>query len=121
MEESNPKRQRFKISTSFVESKRGGKGAGYLNLGEIDPRTGVEIALGCVFAPLWDAIQGAQEDDVEESIAQSFTQLTHYTELARTRCKASTKRISDTRLPEKAAAVGEMTTGNEIDEEKRLN
>jgi len=48
-----PKQYPLKIDTTFRETKPAGLAAKYLNSGEIEPRTGVEIAISCLFAPNW--------------------------------------------------------------------
>ena len=76
----------LQIKTSFSEGKPAGQGAKYLNSGEIDVRCGIEIALGCVFAPLGAAANGASYQEVERMVARSRTQFEIYMNLALSRC-----------------------------------
>ncbi len=80
------------LSTRFSETTRAGKGAGYLGSGEIDRRSGVEVAIASFFAPLREAQEGATEDEVEQSIAVSYAQWEHYMNLARLRCRGRASR-----------------------------
>ena len=75
------------ISTRFAGDTRAGQGAKYLCSGEIDQRSGVEIAIACIFAPLNEVQEGATEDEVEQAIDDSMTAFEHYMSLARVRCK----------------------------------
>lgn len=91
--------QNLEVSTRFSETTRAGRAAKYLNSGEIDPRTGVEISIACLFTPLEDAQAGANEDEVEQSIAVSQAQWEHYMQMARSRCKGrSIKREATAKL-----------------------
>ena len=81
-----PKQIPLKINTTFVETKPAGLGAHYLKSGEIDTRAGIEIAIGCLFAPLGAAVSGASRREVEALIAASRTQFEIYLNLALSRC-----------------------------------
>ncbi|NJO94388.1 MAG: hypothetical protein HC820_08725 [Hydrococcus sp. RM1_1_31] len=81
------KQYRLKLDTKFIESIPAGQAAKFLNSGEIDLRTGVEIAIACLFAPLGAAIDGASLSEVERLIAISHTQMETYFALARGRCQ----------------------------------
>jgi hypothetical protein len=98
MKGKNVRRHRFNVSlnleghqldfsTRFSETTRAGKGAAYLGSGEIDRRSGVEVAIASFFAPLHEAQEGATEDELEESIDASYAQLGHYMNMARNRCR----------------------------------
>jgi hypothetical protein len=92
------------ISTRFSDSTRAGRAAGYLNSGEIDKRTGVEIAIACLFAPLREAQEGATRKEIEQSIATSQALWEGYMNLARLRCKGSSSQAeSTTKLPQAKA------------------
>lgn len=75
------------VSTRFSETTRAGRAAGYLSSGEIDRRSGVEVAITCLFAPLREAQEGATEDEIEQSIAISQAQWELYMDMARNRCR----------------------------------
>jgi ABC-type arginine transport system permease subunit len=81
------KQYRLKLDTKFIESIPAGQAAKFLNSGEIDLRTGVEIAIACLFAPLGAAIDGATQSEVERLIAISHTQMETYFALALSRCQ----------------------------------
>jgi hypothetical protein len=101
--------QNLEVSTRFSETTRAGRAAKYLNSGEIDPRTGVEISIACLFTPLEDAQEGATEDEVEQSIAVSEAQWEHYMQMARSRSKGrSTKREATAKLPQADAYPAEI-------------
>ena len=87
----NMEGQEIKIVTRFSDSTRAGRAACYLNSGEIDKRIALEVALTCVFAPLREAQEGATLDELEESIAQSQAVWDGYMNLARQRCKGSSR------------------------------
>jgi hypothetical protein len=98
MKDKNVRRHRFnvslnleghpiEVSTRFSETTRAGRAAGYLSSGEIDRRSGVEVAITCLFAPLREAQEGATEDEVEQSIAISQAQWELYMGMARNRCR----------------------------------
>ena len=80
-----------KIVTRFSDSTRAGRAACYLNSGEVDKRIALEVALTCVFAPLREAQEGATPDELEESISQSQAVWDGYMNLARQRCKGSSR------------------------------
>jgi hypothetical protein len=91
--------QTLEVSTRFSETTRAGRAAGYLNSGEIDQRTGIEIAIACLFAPLREAQEGANEEEIEDSIAESQTQWEHYMQMALSRCRGrSDKRKTTAKL-----------------------
>jgi hypothetical protein len=103
MKDKNVRRHRFnvslnleghpiEVSTRFSETTRAGRAAGYLSSGEIDRRSGVEVAITCLFAPLREAQEGATEDEVEESIAISQAQWELYMDMARNRCRCGSSR-----------------------------
>jgi len=81
-----PKRVVLKLDTTFVDTKPAGLGLQYLKSGEIDLRAGIEIAIGCLFAPLGAAVRGASRKEVEALAAVSKTQLETYLHLALLRC-----------------------------------
>jgi hypothetical protein len=83
--------QLFEISTRFSDTTRAGQGAKYLCSGEIDKRTGVEVAIACLFAPLNEVQEGANEDEIEQAIDDSRTAFEHYMCLARMRCKGRSR------------------------------
>jgi len=82
-----PKQYPLKIDTTFRETKPAGLAAKYLNSGEIEPRTGVEIAISCLFAPLGAATNGASRQEVEAIVAASRTQFEVFCALALSRCE----------------------------------
>jgi hypothetical protein len=89
----------IEVSTRFSETTRAGRAAGYLSSGEIDRRSGVEVAITCLFAPLREAQEGATEDEIEQSIAISQAQWVLYMDMARNRCRGrSGKRGATTKL-----------------------
>ena len=81
-----PKQISLKLNTTFIENKPAGLAAKYLNSGEIDVRTGIEIAIGCLFAPLGAAISGSNRKEVDALIQTSRTQFEIYLSLALSRC-----------------------------------
>ena len=83
------KRIRVKVDTMFVVTGAAGKGARYLKSGEIEVRDGIKLAVGCFFAPLGAAIDGASRQEVEQISQRSRAQLETYINLALNRCEES--------------------------------
>ena len=80
------------VSTRFTCTTRAGQGAKYLNSGEIDKRSGVEVAIACLFSALFQAQEGASEEEIEECLSASYRTWEHYAELARSRFKGRSVR-----------------------------
>ena len=101
----------IEVSKRFSESTRAGQGAGYLNSGEIDKSTGIEIAIACLFAPIRLAQEGATEDEIKDTIAASRTSFEHYMNLAHMRCKGrSSERGATAKLQPTEATPVEQTS-----------
>jgi hypothetical protein len=111
----------LKIKTSFSEVKPAGQAAKYLNSGEIDVRSGMEISLGCVFAPLGAATNGASCQEVEKMIARSRTQFEIYMDLARSRCQGNSEPNSKTEVDLPSPEVTTPVVDEELEEEKYIN
>ena len=103
-----------KVSTRFTCSTRAGQGAAYLNSGEIDKRTGVEMGIGCLFAALFQAQEGASEEEIEDCLSASHRTWEHYAELARSRFKgrsareATVKREAVDAIPDEDLSCSEL-------------
>ncbi len=80
---------RLKIQTSFAENRDVAIALTYLKSGEINLRSGIEIALSCLFAPIGAAVGGSSLSAVKARCEVSRMQLETYLNLALSRVKVS--------------------------------
>lgn len=69
---------RLKFDCQFKYNLREALGIRYVNCGEIDRKSAVGMALSCLYAPIYTAIEGGSLSEIEQQIAASRTQFEFY-------------------------------------------